>query len=115
MSSSTSAPKSERRRRSLEEARDMVAAWRASGESKATWCRSQNVLRSTLHSCLVRIQQSEVVAPFLASSGFIAVVPPRPSEPASGGLRLEMGSVRVLGLDLPSLIAVLRALREGEA
>jgi hypothetical protein len=28
---------------------------------------------------------------------------------------LEIGSVRVLGLDLPSLIAVLRALREGEA
>jgi hypothetical protein len=116
MSSSTSSSKSARRRRSLDEARDLVAAWRTSGESKAAWCRSQGVLCSTLHSCLARIQQREVTGPFLRSPGFIAVHPPRPAEPASGELCLEIGSdVRVLGLDLPGLVAVLGALREGRA
>jgi hypothetical protein len=114
MPSSTSAPKSVRRRRSLDEARDLVVAWRTSGESKAAWCRSQGVLCSTLHSCLARIQPSEVAVPSPASSGFIAVQPPCPAEPASGELCLEIGSdVRVRGLDLPGLVAVLRALREG--
>jgi hypothetical protein len=116
MASSPSAPKSVRRRRSLDEARDLVAAWRTSGESKAAWCRSQGVLCSTLHSCLVRNERSEVAVPSPGSSGFIAVQPPCPAEPASGELCLEIGSdVRVLGLDLPDLIAVLGALREGRA
>jgi hypothetical protein len=114
MTSTSSTKDSARRRRSLDEARDLVAAWRASGETKAAWCRSQNVLCSTLHSCLVRVQQPEVVAPSPAASGFIAVLPPRAAEPASGDLCLEIGSeVRVLGLDLSGLVTVLLALRVG--
>lgn len=114
MPSSTSSQKSTRRRRSLDEARDLVASWRASGETKAAWCRSQDVLCSTLHSCLVRVQQPDVAAPSPVASGFIAILPPRPAESASGDLCLEIGSeVRVLGLDLPGVVAVLRALRVG--
>ena len=114
MPSSTSSQKPTRRRRSLNEARDLVAAWRASGEIKAAWCRSQGVLCSTLHSCLVRVQQPAVVASSAAASGFIAVLPPRSVVPASGDLCLEVNSeFRVLGLDLPGVVAVLRALRVG--
>jgi hypothetical protein len=114
MPSSTTVQKSARRRRSLDEAHDLAAAWRASGETKAAWCRSQGVLCSTLHSCLVRVQHPAVAAPSPSASGFIAVLPPRPAEPTSGDLCLEIGSeVRVLGLDLPGVVAVLRALRVG--
>lgn len=114
MPTSTSAQNPARRRRNLEEASDLVAAWRASGETKAAWCRSQGVLCSTLHSCLVRVQQPEVAASSPAASGFIAVLPPRPAEPASGDLCMEIGpEVRVLGLDLAGVVSVLRALRVG--
>ena len=102
------------RRRSLGEARDLVAAWRASGETKAVWCRSAGMVSKTLHSCMMRVQRSEAAAVRSASSGFIAVHPPRAVALSAGELRIELGDgVRILGLDLVGVVTVLRGLREG--
>jgi hypothetical protein len=80
---------------------------------KEAWCRSQGILRSTLNSCLVRVQRAEAALASPVASGFIAVHPPRSAAPVSGELRLALGGeVQVHGLDLAGVIMVLRALRE---
>ncbi len=99
-----------RRIRTLSEARDLVAAWKASGQSKEAWCRSQGILRSALISCLYRV---EAHGP--AAGGFMEVKP-APVEPVAAATRsaliLELGhGVRVVGLDGASVVDLVRALR----
>ncbi len=113
MQSSPSPNKSPRHRRSVSEAHDLVAAWRASGEKKDAWCRSQEIPSTTLYSCLARVERSAAVAVCPTSSGFIALHPPRSVSLASDELRIELdGGARILGLDLVGVVAVLRGLRE---
>lgn len=113
MQLSPSPKKPQQRRRSMSEAHDLVAAWRASGEKKDAWCRSQEIPSTTLYSCLARIQRSETVALRPASSGFIALHPPRSVSLASGEVRIELdGGARILGLGVAGVVAVLRGLRE---
>lgn len=99
-----------RRIRTLSEARDLVAAWKASGQNKEAWCRSQGILRSTLQSCMIRIEErgSEPV-------GFIEVKPAQRNPVATSApspVILELGhDLRVIGLDAAGLAALVRALR----
>ena len=107
---------SQRRRRSLDEAHELAAAWRASGESQASWCRSQGIAKWTLKSCLARVKLpgSDLNRPraVRAVSGFIAVHPP--VMVAVGEMRIDLGGgAQILGLDLAGVVAVLRGLREG--
>ena len=95
-------------RRSLSEARDLVAAWRASTQSRLAWCRAQGIRITTLQSYVSRIRRAdrEVGVP-----GFIEVRPPAMA--ASGEVRIELGGgMQVLGLDLAQVVQVLRELRE---
>jgi hypothetical protein len=113
MKSLPTAKKSLRRRRSVSEAEDLAAAWRASGESQTKWRRSHEVLKTTLPSCLDRVQRSESVAVCPSLSGFIAVHPPKAVEEAPCEVRIELGGgAQILGLDVDGVIAVLRGLRE---
>ena len=102
-----------RRIRSIAEARELVAAWKASGQNKEAWCRTQGILRSALLSCLYRVEALDRPP---EKSGFIEVRPA--AAPAEHGappssLVLELGSdLRLLGLDNAGAIAVLRALRQ---
>lgn len=112
-----------RRRRTLAEARDLVASWRVSGARKAAWCRSQGIEKWTLKSSLARFQRAESGLSRSRSGqglpGFIAVHPPVEVEviaavvvPA-GGVRIELGGgAQICGLDVNGVIAVLRGLRE---
>ena len=99
-----------RRIRTLSEARDLVAAWKASGQNKEAWCRSQGVLRSALISCLYRVEERGPTP-----AGFIEVKPAQakpvaPSVPSA--LVLELGyGLRVVGLDAAGVVALVRALR----
>ena len=107
---------SPRRRRSLDEAYELAAAWRASGKNQAAWCRSQGIAKWTLKSCLARVNRpvSAMSQPrsVRAVSGFIAMHPP--ALVAVGEVRIELGDgVQILGLDLAGVVAVLRGLREG--
>jgi hypothetical protein len=107
-----------RRQRSLSEARDLVAAWRASGASKAAWCRSQGIEKWTLKSSLARVQRAESgpsrSRSGLALPGFIAVNPPVEMEVVPvREVRIELGGgAQICGLDVDGVIAVLRGLRE---
>jgi hypothetical protein len=107
---------SPRRRRSLDEAYELAAAWRASGKNQAAWCRSQGIAKWTLKSCLARVKvpESDLSRPRSvgAVSGFIAVHPP--AMVAVGEVRIDVGGgAQILGLDLAGVVAVLRGLREG--
>jgi hypothetical protein len=103
-------------RRNLQEARELVLAWRSSGMNKESWCRRQGILRSALHSCLTRVDQADGISTTRVTSGFLKVCPPGPLDPFTEGLRIELGSgLRVLGLELGDVVSVLRALREGGA
>ena len=107
---------SPRRRRSLDEAYELAAAWRASGKNQAAWCRSQGIAKWTLKSCLARVNRPESAVSQPRSvgavSGFIAVHPP--VVVAVGEVRIELGDgVQIFGLDLAGVVAVLRGLREG--
>ena len=67
--------------RTLAEARELVAAWRSSGQKKESWCRAQGLLRSTLSSCLQRVEYADGASRPVGS--FIAVRPPRCRRPTS--------------------------------
>ena len=100
-----------RRRRSVDEAHELAAAWRASGMNQAAWCRSQGIAKWALKSCLARINRSEsdVSRPrsVRAVSGFIAVHPP--AVVVGGDVRIELGGgAQIVGLDLAGVVAVLR-------
>lgn len=122
MQASSSTNLSLRRRCSLSEARDHVAAWRASGASKAAWCRSHGIEKWTLKSSLARVQRVESglsrSRSGLALPGFIAVHPPVEVEVSVavvpvGKVRIELGGgAQICGLDVDGVIAVLRGLRE---
>lgn len=109
-----------RRIRTLAEAREQVAAWKASGLNKEAWCRSQGFLRSALLSWLSRVEAhgsiaeparfielrpvAEVPAPTTAMS-----MPPRP-------IILELGmDMRVVGMDVAQVVELVRALRQARA
>lgn len=101
---------SRRRIRTLSEARDLVAAWRASGQNKEAWCRSQGILRSALISCLYRVEDRGS-----SPAGFIELKPAHaksaaPAAPSSPVLELGPG-LRVVGLDAAGVVALVRALR----
>ena len=90
-------------RRSPAEAASLVADWRASGLNKQAFCRERGILRSTLLSCLTRIE------PAAAPVGFVELRPRR--EPADR-LRLEIdGCLAVTGLDVAAAAALIAALR----
>jgi hypothetical protein len=100
-------------RRSLEDARELVQAWRSSGMSKKAWCQKQRILRSSLHSYLTRVDRADGVLVRPEVSGFVEVRPPRTLEPSVVGLQIELGGgMRVVGLDLGDVVSVLRTLRE---
>lgn len=105
-----------RRRRSMSEAQELAAAWRASGENQAAWCRSQGIAKWTLKACLARVGRpvSAVSRPRSVGgvSGFIAVH--APAVVPVGVVRIELGDgVQILGLDLAGVVAVVRGLRSG--
>jgi len=119
MSTTAPAPaRPTRRHRTMSEARDLVAAWRDSGMGKEPWCRARGILRSTLSSCLYRVDQAEV--PAGSSAAFIAIRPPHDAEPVGGGsacahatVAIELpGGVRITGLDAAGAATVIRQLRE---
>jgi hypothetical protein len=99
-----------RRVRPLNEARELVAAWRSSGQSKEAWCRSQGILRSALNSWLYRIEERGP-----EPAGFIEVKPGSAAPVASAtrpALILEFGhGLRLIGLDAAGVVELLRALR----
>lgn len=114
--STTEKPK--RQHRSLEEARDLVAAWRSSGIGKEAWCRERGLRRSMLSSCLYRTEAAEAQPSSAAT--FLAISPPRSLRPAaveppatspSVSIELPCG-LRVTGLDAASAAIVVRLLRE---
>ncbi len=118
---STTSPASEkpkRQHRTLIEARDLVAAWRDSGMGKESWCRERGLLRSTLSSCLYRVEQAD--APAGSPATFIAIRPPRHAQPDVVGsqspcstVAIELPSgVRITGLDATGAATVIRQLRE---
>ena len=117
-SSSLSSPiTSPRRRRSLDEAHELAAAWRASGENQMTWCRARGIAKWTLKSCLARVKlpESGLSRPrsVEAVPGFIAVHPPVEVVVPSSEVRIDVGGgVQILGLDVAGVVAVLRGLRE---
>jgi ABC-type protease/lipase transport system fused ATPase/permease subunit len=99
-----------RRVRTLSEARELVAAWKASGLNKEAWCRTQGILRSALLSCLYRVEERSPTP-----SGFIEVKAAPVAAIASSApsaLVLELGpGLRVVGLDAAGVVALVRALR----
>lgn len=110
--------KPQRHRRTLNEARELVAAWRGSGMGKQAWCRERGLLRSALSSCLYRLE--EVDAAPAAPATFIAIRPPRPvhaeeiDRPTpSRTIAIELPSgLRITGLDAAGAATVVRILRE---
>lgn len=97
-----------RRHRSLDEASALVGAWQASGLTKEAFCRSQGIQRSTLSSCLRRTLGCRAVP--IAPAGFVEIRPPAVPE----GLILEVGgALRVLGLDVDGVVALVAALQAG--
>jgi hypothetical protein len=106
-----------RRIRTLSEARDLVAAWKASGLNKEAWCRSQGVLRSALLSWLSRVEaQGDGADP----PSFIELRPPAEAPAAAvaesaslAPIILELGfGMRVLGMDTTHLVDLIRSLRQ---
>ena len=106
-----------RRRRSLDEAHELAAAWRASGENQAAWCRARGIAKWTLKSCLARVKlpDSGLSRPRSVGAvpGFMAVHPPMEVVVPSSAVRIDVGGgVHILGLDVAGVVAVLRGLRE---
>lgn len=110
-----------RRIRTLAEASDLVAAWKASGQNKEAWCRTQGILRSALMSCLYRVDNLH--AGDTASPGFIEIRPPTESNPAPAAeattpppIVLELGhGMRVLGMDVVQVADLVHALRQKQS
>jgi len=100
--------RSPRRIRTLAEAGELVATWKASGQTKGAWCQAQGLLRSTLQSCLQRVEAKDL------APGFIEIRPTSATEEhGSGGtLILELGhGMRLVGLDVAQAIALVRGLQ----
>ncbi len=93
-----------RTHRTAVEAAALVAEWRASGLNKQSFARQSGVLRSTLNSCLKRVDQGAS-----APAGFVEVRPARIQ--STGDLTLELGELRVIGLDVGTAAALVVALR----
>ena len=107
-------PRPRRRVRTLNEAHELVAAWKSSGQNKEAWCRSQGILRSSLLSCLSRVEERARHP----RAGFIEVLPPgtAAASTAPPALALELGhGMRVVGFDAAGVLALVRALRAGSA
>lgn len=110
-----------RRVRTLSEARYLVAAWKASGQNKEAWCRSQGILRSALMSCLYRVDNLHAVG--TASPGFIEIRPPTEVAPAPSAdaptappIILDLGhGMRVLGMEVAQVVDLVHALRQVRA
>jgi hypothetical protein len=103
-------PRPPRRVRTLDEAQVLVGAWKASGQNKEAWCRSQGILRSALQSCLYRVGERR---PSPGPTGFIEVRPSSAVDAPLAGLVLELGhGMRVVGLDRDGVLSVIRALHQ---
>ena len=102
------------RQRSLPEARELVAAWHASGLKIGPWCQQRGVAYSALKSWRERIAHADRAVPV---SGFIAMHPPHQTANAvtsSPALIVELGDgLRVHGLDVAGVAALVSALRAG--
>lgn len=99
---------SARRNRTIEEAVALVDAWRTSDLSKDDFCRQRGIVRSSLTSCLQRVEKRESQSSVAA--GFVEVRPR--SSPSCTALTLEIdGAYRVVGMDMPTMIALISALR----
>lgn len=108
-----SQPRPPRRVRTLAEARDLVAAWKASGLNKEAWCRSQGVLRSALLSWLSRVEAHGVAR---EPAGFIELRPVAEAPASPGPIILELGSgMRVVGMDVAQVVDLVCALRQERA
>jgi len=96
-----------RRRRTLNEAQDLIAQWRSSGQTQAVWCQAQGIQPVTLRWYVKRVNQA-------VPRGFIAVHPRGlPADDAVSALVLEFGDgLRVTGLQIAEVAILVRALRE---
>lgn len=99
--------RSPRRIRTLAEAGELVAAWKASGQTKGAWCQAQGLLRSTLQSCQQRVEAKDLAPDFIE----IRPAPAGDEHGAGGPLVLELGQgMRLVGLDVAQAIALIRGL-----
>ena len=105
------------RARSLSKARELVAAWQASGDGVARWCQRQGHARSALKSWRERIAVADGAS---SVGGFIALHRPRqatvvaPVEPGVSAVVVAWGDdLRVLGLDVAGVAALMRELGVG--
>ena len=107
-----------RKGRTLDEARELVAAWRSSGMGKAAWCRERGVLRSALSSWIYRLADAGAVP--ATPSTFIALRPPRsmPGDVVDRAVPLPCVAIdlpsglRITGLDAAGAATVISLLRE---
>ena len=96
-----------RRHRSAEEAVALIADWRSSGLGKSAFCHERGIPQSQLWSCLGRATSNNMNSP--APAGFVEVLPRLST---SRGLTLEIADgVRVVGLDVSAVAALITALR----
>lgn len=111
-----------RRVRSYAEAEELVATWRASGQSQESFVRTHGLKRSTLSSCRRRVMAHEAATTGAekAPAGFVALTGPSPTASGSA-IRLEVTTADGYTLRVPpgwqarECGALLRALREAGA
>jgi len=106
MSSHSTTPR--RRIRNLNEVREIIAQWQASGQDQAMWCQARGMQPATLQWYLRRVGQA-------VPRGFIPVRPRATAVDIGpgpvGALVLEMGEgLRVTGLGVAEVVALVRAL-----
>ena len=114
--------RAKRRVRSYAEAEELVAMWRASGQSQESFVRTHGLKRSTLSSCRRRVMAHEAATAGAekAPAGFVALTGPSPTSSGSA-IRLEVTTADGYTLRVPpgwqarECGALLRALREAGA
>ena len=105
----------------IKEARALVAAWRTSGEGRASWCRTRGILPSMLKSYVHRVEGYPPRASRRVGDGvggFIPVVVREhegvPTGPAANpGFQpvVELpGGIRVTGLPITGVVTLVQAL-----
>ena len=102
--------KVKQRHRSEAEWRELVAAWRASGQTRDAWCRDQRVGFESLRRWIKRIGGTNPGAPVVELTRTLQV----PSAIGTVGLRITpRGEVELLGEFNEELLrSVLRVIRE---
>lgn len=86
-------PRRQRRMRSIEEARTLVAAWDASGLGIAAFCQQHGLLRSALASCRRRVAAADgAFEPTVATAEFVGLRAPAVSQAQGLIVRLRDGT-----------------------